>query len=270
VQRVHLYAACWNEIEMVDFFLRHYDPWVERFVIFDDGSTDGSPERLAEHPRVEVRRLRRAHPDSLVLSLRHLYDHAWKESRDAADWVVVVNLDEHLYHADVAGYLESCRRAGVTAIPGLGFQMVAEGLPEPNVRLADAVRTGVPWEPMCKLSLFDPGAIDEIDYAVGRHRAEPAGRVVYPERDELLTLHFKCLGLDYVDGRHSEQRTRLTDRDRSQRWGHRYLFDRDETARWLEELRTAAVDPIALAAAGRYDVPRWWREAPRPAATASG
>lgn len=262
MQRVHLYAACWNEIDMLGFFFRHYDPWVERYVIFDDGSTDGSVERLAEHPRVELRTLEREHPDSLVLSLRHLYDNAWKESRGAADWVVVVNLDEHLYHADMPGYLESCRGAGVTAVPGLGFQMVSDSVPEPPARLADAVRTGVPWEPMCKLALFDPDAVEEINYAVGRHRADPAGTVVYPARDEVLNLHFKCLGLDYVDGRHAEQRTRLRERDLTQRWGHRYLLGRDETAGWLDELRQAAIDPIAMAAEpGAYPVPRWWREA---------
>ena len=29
---------------MLAFFFRHYDPWVDRYVIYDDGSTDGSLE----------------------------------------------------------------------------------------------------------------------------------------------------------------------------------------------------------------------------------
>jgi hypothetical protein len=261
VSRVHLYAACWNEADMLGFTFRHYDPWVERYVIFDDGSTDGSLELLADHPRVELRRLPRTHSDSLVLSLRDLYDHAWKESRGAADWVVVVNLDEHLHHPDVGGYLSACRKAGVTAVPALGYQMVSDTYPEPGSCLAESVPRGVPWEPMCKLALFDPDAIDEIDYAVGRHRAEPTGRVIYPERDELLNLHFKMIGLDRVEGRHAEQRTRLLERDRGERWGHRYLAERHETAEWMAELTAAAIEPLAPGAhPGRdHPGPRWWR-----------
>lgn len=253
---MHLYAACWNEIGMVEWFLRHYDPWVERYVIFDDGSTDGSPERLAEHPRVELRRFERTHPDSLVLSLLELYDNGWKESRGKADWVVVVNLDEHLHHPDPLGYLDRCARAGVTAIPALGYQMVSETAPPPEATLTEAVRLGVPWRNMSKLALFDPNAIDEIAYAVGRHSAAPTGRVVYPDRDELVLLHFKCLGVDWVDGRHAEQRTRLGTVDRSKGYGHRYLFERSETEEWLSGLHGEAVEALA---AREHPEPRWWR-----------
>ena len=44
--RVHLYTVCWDEADMLGFFFRHYDPFVERYVVYDDGSTDGTPERI--------------------------------------------------------------------------------------------------------------------------------------------------------------------------------------------------------------------------------
>ncbi len=260
-QRVHLYAACWNEGDMLEFFFRHYDEWVERYIVFDDGSTDGSRERLARHPRVDVRTLERTHPDSLVLSLRDLYDHAWKESRGVADWVAVVNVDEQLYHRDIRGYLAACRRAGVTAIPALGYQMTAAGFPDPSSTLAVSVRRGVPWRNMSKLALFDPDAIDEINYEVGRHVAVPTGRVVYPERDELLNLHYKCLGLERVLERHAKQGPRLREQDRIHGWGHRYLQDSEETAAWLDEMTGQAVEPLAAASVAHVEhgEPRWWR-----------
>jgi hypothetical protein len=264
---VHLYAACWNEIAMIDFFFRHYDPWVERYVIFDDGSDDGSRERLAEHPRVDLRTLERTHPDSLILSLRDLYDHGWKESRGEADWVVVVNLDEHLYHPDMTRYLGDCRQAGVTAIPALGFQMVGDEVPPPHATLSETVRRGVVWQYMSKLAVFDPDAIEHVNYSPGRHVADPEGELVYPERDELLLLHFKYLGLEYIDGRQSAQRARLGERDRG--YGV-YRATREETAAKLSELRRKAVEPLARGIEAYEPHRRWWRPGPATLRTPGG
>ena len=49
---VHLYAQCWNDEWILPFFFRHYDGLVERYVIYDDGSTDGTLALLRAHPKV--------------------------------------------------------------------------------------------------------------------------------------------------------------------------------------------------------------------------
>lgn len=83
--RIHYYTAAWNEELMLPFLFRHYASWVERFVIYDSDSTDGSLELLHRMPNVEIHRLPSQHPDSIILSLQHLHDNCWKESRGAAD-----------------------------------------------------------------------------------------------------------------------------------------------------------------------------------------
>lgn len=87
--RVHLYSIVWNEEEMLPFFFRHYDSLVDRYVIYDDGSTDRTLEMLGAHDRVEVRPFVRSDPDSYVLAARILHDNVWKESRGHADWVII-------------------------------------------------------------------------------------------------------------------------------------------------------------------------------------
>ena len=50
-----------------------------------------------------------------------------------------------------------------------------------------------------KLTLFDPSAITEIDYGVGRHDAGPTGRVIAPANDELLLLHHLVARISWAD-----------------------------------------------------------------------
>src|SRR5258708_30639021 len=94
--RVHLYAQCWNDAFMLPYFFRHYDGFVDRYVIFDDGSTDRSLAILRQHPRVELRRFIPSPPLSFVLSEQALSNACWQGSRDSADWVIIPDIDEPL------------------------------------------------------------------------------------------------------------------------------------------------------------------------------
>jgi hypothetical protein len=38
--RLFIFATCWNEMRLLPSFLRYYDPFVDRFYILDDGSTE--------------------------------------------------------------------------------------------------------------------------------------------------------------------------------------------------------------------------------------
>lgn len=260
--RVHLYTMSWNERRMLPFFFRHYDSWVERYVVFDDHSTDGTLDILRIHPRVEIRPLVRAVPESFVLSAQNIHNTCWKESRGIADWVIITAIDEHLYLPDFGNYLIRCRKQGITAVPALGFDMMSESFPQGEQRLCDLVRMGEPAVAMSKLSLFDPNRITDTNYAVGRHTAEPRGRVCYPEEDRLLNLHFKNLGSDYVISRSRLLASGLGKTDRIHRWGAQY--DRSDATiavavakRYSRAFDVFAAGPLAIE---KHTAPRWWRK----------
>jgi hypothetical protein len=52
--RLHVYTFTHNERRLAPFFLRHYKPnlGVERIVVHDNESTDGTPQLLRQDPRV--------------------------------------------------------------------------------------------------------------------------------------------------------------------------------------------------------------------------
>lgn len=251
---------------MLGFFFRHYLPWVDRFVIYDDGSTDDSTAILASIPSVEVRRFPRTHSDSYVLSAQELRNNCWKESRGQADWVVVTDIDEHFQHADILDYLDLCKKQGITLLPALGYQMLTDEFPAEHEHLAASRTQGAPFLEMNKLGIFDPDSIEETNFEVGRHRANPTGKIVLPEEDELLLLHYKNLGLSYLLERDSFLAKGLGEIDRANEWGHRYAWDKEKHREEWEFFRSRLVD-IALLGADAWkghSESRWWRSSIQP------
>lgn len=270
--RIHYYAPAWNEELMLPFMIRHYSPWVERFVIYDNGSTDGSVEFLRRIPNVAIRKVPWTHPDSMVATLQDLQNNCWKESRGTADWVIVSDIDEFLCHPNLFRYLRRARQMGVTCIPALGYEMASERFPQPGLALTSAVRRGLPYYMLSKLRLFDPNAVAETNFDPGCHRAAPVGRIVYPKRDKLLLLHFKWLGFDYIRQRHAMLDATRRSRDVANRWASQYQLSTDDVAAILQRMLDQSVDVMGLGKAAwrSHEEIRWWRPNLRSAHRQSG
>jgi hypothetical protein len=136
--------------------------------------------------------------------------------------------------------------------------MFAESFPSPSEYLAQTRRIGAPAHEYNKLSIFNPDAIRETGYAVGRHRATPEGLVRYPEHDQLLLFHYKFLGVDYLIRRYALLKGGLGPVDRANAWGAHYLWKRSKLKAEFAQLRLAAMD-VTGAAAGKLARQKWWR-----------
>ncbi|HJR22846.1 MAG TPA: glycosyltransferase family 2 protein [Dongiaceae bacterium] len=267
---VHLYAVCWNEAHLLPYFFRNYEPWVQRFVIFDNGSTDDTQALLSAKPNVELRQFPWFYPDSFVRSQRKLQNTCARESCGVADWVVVTAIDEHLYHPDMAGFLRRCARDGVTCVPALGYEMVTRDFPAPDAHLARDHRRGVPSQWLNKLRLFNPDQV-KPRIAIGGHGAKPAGHVVYPSQDELLLLHYKHLGVEYLVQRNALLDSGLRTGDRANRFGTHYVLERAKIEANVDALLRNAVDLDDPAHVPWRDhpAPRFWRTRQVSTATTS-
>jgi glycosyltransferase involved in cell wall biosynthesis len=259
---VHLYTVLWNEADMLGFFFRHYDSWVDRYVVLDDGSDDGTLEILAAHPKVEVRHLERAHPESANLSLLAAQDEGWKESRGVADWVLVVDVDEHLHVLDQEprAYLERQRDQGVTLVPSLGFDLNSRAFPDHGDHLVETIRRGRPRTAFNKLCAWNPDAVTASGLHPGRHGAEPEGTLRLPARDELMLWHYKHLDLARWNHRDTELGARRGRIDHEQGLGIHYFMTPEERAEFWADMEAESTE---LGGPGfvpdeRAVRPLWW------------
>jgi len=250
---------------MLPFFFNHYDPLISKYFIFDDGSTDESLKILQRHPKVEVQSFVRSDPDSFCLSERSISDECWKRSRGHADWVLVIDIDEHAFHPDLPALLRRYQADGVSIVPALGYQMISEELPRSDARLYETCIQGAPWELYSKLTFFDPASISETNYEIGRHGANPTGRVMAPARDELLLLHYKFLGFERTHARLQQRHSGLRSKDIKNRWG---CWSEEELWHIWSELAEKLIDIRTGAAITGYPGSRWWDPFRSPATAA--
>lgn len=243
--QVDLYTITWNEQRLLPFFLDHYVPWIDRFIVFDDRSDDGTTELLARHPKVDLR----AFPpkgESFVLAALGIWENAWKESRGRADWVVVTNIDEFVFHpAGMRTYLERCANSGVTMIHPRGYEMVGAKFPETVTSLASSIRRGVPMFGQDKRQVFNPNAIAEMNYSPGRHQCRPTGTMVEPSIVEASLLHYKYVDPHaYLVPRQQALARRMLEVDIRSGFGVQYRLAPAQLLESFEWLRLHATDVV--------------------------
>jgi hypothetical protein len=172
---IHLYALCWNEERMLPYFFRHYDPIVSRYFIADNGSTDASVALLEQHPAVSLEKFD-VTAEGFVLSALHFYDHAWKQSREKADFVVVCNVDEHFDHDDPRSCWKRWKAENITVVQCAGFEMVSDSFPMSEQRLVDQIKTGIRCEIWDKPFIFDRTPLKRLGIKPGDIPADHAER----------------------------------------------------------------------------------------------
>ena len=104
--KVWAYVICWNEEVMLPYYLRHYEIFCDKIIIYDNMSTDRSQEIIKAHPKCELRLYdsKGEVRDDLYLKIKN---HAWKEARgQGIDYVIVGDTDEFLYHPNILKIFE--------------------------------------------------------------------------------------------------------------------------------------------------------------------
>jgi glycosyltransferase involved in cell wall biosynthesis len=205
--RIHVYTVCYNEEEILSYFLRHYSSFAEKIIVFDNYSTDTSPEIVRSCPIADLRRFDTDGTFNELENIR-IKNKAYKESLGKADFVIVVDTDEFLYHHDMLDLLKRYRAEGVTLPKTIGYEMISWRFPKSNKPLVENIRIGHESPSYAKRCIFHPEV--DINFQVGAHTCNPRGNIVESSSVDIKVLHYHYLGMLRIIRKHRSLKKKLS------------------------------------------------------------
>ena len=243
---IWLYCFFGNEAKLMPYFIRHYAPIVDRMIMLDSGSTDGSADILRAIPNVTVEKSKLGDSIDSIPASSYLSEKC-KEARGKADYVIVVDFDEFLYSSaplrELIAYYK--QRHGIKAIKAQGYQMVNDLFPELDAPLTELVRLGVRDREYDKMAIFDP--VLDVRWSPGRHNYSFADRTV-AIKSYIKLLHYRYLGEEYFVSRNAHNQARRSEAEIASGRGYQvspdYVKGKYSLA-WFKQMRLVATDVIS-------------------------
>lgn len=229
---VEAFVIAWQESETIRLTLSHYSSFCDKVTLFDNYSTDGTPD-IAREMGAEVKQFGTPGvlSDDDYLTVKN---NCWKKSQ--ARWVVVCDADEILWpgHPYIREALEKCRIFGVTIPKTSGWDVFSHDMPHASfLELLNGFQNGN----YSKSIVFNPKAIREINYRYGSHVCKPVGDVFQSENVEFMVMHYRNIGgpMRLVD-RHALYRPRMSEKNKRFGLGCHYEYSDEQRIReWYDK-----------------------------------
>ncbi len=204
--KVHAYLLCFNEEQIIRHTIEHYREFCSRIFVMDNMSTDASVDIARSYDEVEIIPWdSRGLFDELLLTrmrsqtYRQYSRKGGAHTTEVADWIISCDMDELVYHPEIAEVLGDYSEMGVTVPQITGFNVVGDRDVQPAVPLIEQYPLGVRSPDFDKRVLFD--ADFDMSYSPGSH---PRGagfehmKATYGYRTsnkhQIALLHYKHVG----------------------------------------------------------------------------
>lgn len=221
---IHYYALCWNEEKMLPFMFDYYKQFVDRFTLYDNYSDDSSESTILSQPNAHIKKFSMDGEINDYI-YQDIKNNCWKQSRGKADYVIVCDTDEFIYHSDIHLAITQLKCDKYSIVKPYGYNMYSTNYPvyDSQHLLTDQVKRGIRVPMFDKCILFDPHAIVEINYKPGAHECHPWGRVKTYRNEDIKLLHYKNIGLEQLLERNRAYASRLSKENKEKGYGAEYL-----------------------------------------------
>ena len=232
---VYTYIFCWNEEKILPFTLDHYAQFSDRIFLLDNYSTDKSKEIAESYDKVTVIPFSCQDEDTYdEYESAKLRSNIYKDetygfnATKKADWAILVDADELIYHPDIETILKGYKDQGV-AVPRLaGYNMFSKEFPKykKGELITQKVKLGIESISECKPVIISPDKVD-VKFSVGAHfHSQATGHVLPSMYPDIKLLHYKNLGKEYVTNRYKQLSTRSSCTNKEHEFGEHWYNKR--------------------------------------------
>ena len=176
--KIELYTFVLNDETILPYFLKHYEPLVDKMTFIDSGSTDGTLKLLKGHKVIQT---------GLTWwdwdAYQQIRDNIWRKSK--YDLIFFPDADEILYKKNLRYFLETYQ---YPIYQMRGYQMVSKGLPKKGDNIL-SIKTGFPLPLYDKFSIFSPKARIHFDNA----------HTVTTDEKDICKFHIQLLHYKFID-----------------------------------------------------------------------
>lgn len=239
-----VFTICYNQADIIGYWLRHYETFADRILVWDDKSTDGTRKILENHPKVTVQDW--PYDDGLEDNrfLEFAHDTYPTCRGDGVDWTIWVDTDEFIWAADIVGVLTTAKASGFEAIKTQGYNMTGDGLPVDDGRqIWELNPMGIKSPVYSKPIVVNPSST--FRWNRGKHAFDGCALLTTPE-PLLKLLHYRYLGFEYTKQRNARnyERCCIKTGDKACAWtcspNHRGMH----SAEWAEEAKKYAYNVL--------------------------
>ncbi|HUX59194.1 MAG TPA: glycosyltransferase family 2 protein [Bacteroidales bacterium] len=245
--KIEAYILAHNEELLMPYIVRHYSQFAD-VIILENNSTDRTIE-IAHNMGATVWKYEI--PDTMDTQLQtEIKNVCWHGSK--ADWIIIVDADEFVYHPDIINVLENTK---ATVIEPKMFNMFSDKFPTTEGQIYDEVTMGTEYRPPPfnytpdhleivinnQVNLFNAHEIEDIHFTLACHYAYPKGNVILDKDSGIKTLHMKYLSIKYVLERQQRYLLRRSKNNNFSGAGLHYKWSKKNTIKYINEMKATAI-----------------------------
>lgn len=227
-----VFSFCWNEIDILPFYLRHYETFADGIIVYDEQSTDGTREMLEAHPLVVV--MEKPWKMWNGWKAKELMESTYSDAHPHADWVMWPDMDEFLYHPNMKELLAEHDKLGNNMMTTAGYSMMADEFPKDDGRqIYEICQMGINSKIYAKPIVFKPGVIG-FHWDVGRHGTCDCNPK-YESKPSIKLFHYRYLNPEFTRVRNARAYERSE--VKAEAWSNKPTHTGDHSPKWVEEMK---------------------------------
>jgi glycosyltransferase involved in cell wall biosynthesis len=229
--KIDVFTTCYNEEIILPYFIKHYKQFARNIFVYDNMSDDSSVD-IIKNSGVNLIQFdtKNKFEESALINLRN---NCWKNSD--ADWVIVVDMDELVYHPNIVDILKN---TSATLIHPKAYEMMSESLPTTENQIYDEIKMGYSTDEFPSMGIypgwksnyskgcvFKPSELQEINFGPGSHECNPVGNVSVHKNTGIKLLHYKYINREVLIKKYQHYKIRQSEEMIKRGWGNYQGWD---------------------------------------------